>query len=115
MAMTVVVTRNVPGRFRGFLASCMCEVAPGVYTSPRLSRAVRERIWAVLEDWFRPLPEWAIVMTWPDRNLSGGQAFLTLGVPKTTLADLHGVFLAHRELTESQLETLKTSARDATG
>ena len=33
MSMTVVVTRNVEGRYRGFLASVMLEVAPG-YTSP---------------------------------------------------------------------------------
>ena len=42
--MTVVVTRNVPGRYRGFLASCMLEVAPGVYTNPGMTRAVRERV-----------------------------------------------------------------------
>jgi len=31
MPMTVVATRNVAPRVRGFLASVMCEVAPGVY------------------------------------------------------------------------------------
>ena len=51
MPMTVVVTNNVPNRFRGFLASCMCEIAPGGYTAPRLTKAVRERVWAVLESW----------------------------------------------------------------
>lgn len=48
--MTVVVTRDVAPRIRGFLASCMIEIAPGVYTSPRLSTAVRERVWAVISD-----------------------------------------------------------------
>ncbi|MEO0813153.1 MAG: type I-E CRISPR-associated endoribonuclease Cas2e, partial [Myxococcota bacterium] len=38
--MTVIVTRNVPMRFRGFLASCMLEIAPGVYTSPGMNRGV---------------------------------------------------------------------------
>jgi CRISPR-associated endoribonuclease Cas2 subtype I-E len=44
--MTVVVTRNVPDRYRGFLASCMLELAPGVYTSPHMNQSVRERVWA---------------------------------------------------------------------
>ncbi|WP_460034964.1 type I-E CRISPR-associated endoribonuclease Cas2e [Methylothermus subterraneus] len=52
MSMTVVVTRNVSPRMRGFLASTMLELAPGVYSAPRLSPAVRARIWAVLEEWF---------------------------------------------------------------
>ena len=30
MAMAVVVTRNVEDRYRGFLASVMLEVAPGI-------------------------------------------------------------------------------------
>ena len=35
--MVVIVTRDVADRFRGFLASCMLEIAPGVYTAPRMS------------------------------------------------------------------------------
>ena len=38
MPMTVVVTRNAPMRYRGFLASCMLEIGAGVYTSPRMNR-----------------------------------------------------------------------------
>lgn len=44
MSVTLIVTRNAPDRFHGFLASCMLEVAPGVYVSPRMGRAVRERV-----------------------------------------------------------------------
>ena len=44
MAMTVIVTRDVPGRTRGFLSSVMPEPAPGTYTAGNLSKAVRERI-----------------------------------------------------------------------
>jgi len=57
MPMTVVVTRDVPDRFRGFLASCMLEIAPGVYTQPRLSAGVRERVWTVLADWHATLDQ----------------------------------------------------------
>ena len=31
MPMTIVVTRDVPDRYRGFLASIMPEAGPGVY------------------------------------------------------------------------------------
>jgi len=57
--MTVVVTRNVSGRTRGFLASCMLEVAPSVYCAPRMSKGVRDRVKSVLDDWF--LAEWACI------------------------------------------------------
>ena len=52
MPMTLVVTNNVAPRFRGFLSSVMLEIAPGVYTGPRMSKAVRKQIWTVLEDWY---------------------------------------------------------------
>ena len=42
--MTVVVTVNVEGRYRGFLASVMLEIAPGVYTSPEMTSGIRDRI-----------------------------------------------------------------------
>ena len=50
--MTVVVTRDVAPRFRGFLASCMLEIGPGVYTAPRMNAGVRERVWAVMQEWY---------------------------------------------------------------
>ena len=43
MPMAMIVTRNVEARYRGFLASVMLEVAPGVYIAPDLSAAVRTR------------------------------------------------------------------------
>lgn len=46
--MTVVVTRNVEERYRGFLASCMLEIAAGVYTGPRMTTGVRDRVWIAL-------------------------------------------------------------------
>jgi CRISPR-associated protein Cas2 len=50
MPMTVVVTRDVADRYRGFLASIIPEVATDVFTAPELSRGVRERIWSVLSE-----------------------------------------------------------------
>ncbi len=100
MSMTVVVTRNVVPRIRGFLASTMLELAPGVYSAPRLSPAVRDRIWAVLKDWFRPSDDGAIVMLWEDKQLPGSQSFKTLGLPPIDLIELDGIVLSRKPLPE---------------
>lgn len=101
MGMTVVITRNVAARFRGFLASCMLEIASGVYTAPRLNRAVRERIWTVMTSWFdetdaivrgEGLP--SIIMTWRDPRAPGGQCIQVLGIPPRELVELDGHVLA---------------------
>jgi CRISPR-associated protein Cas2 len=92
--MTVVVTRNVPDRYRGFLASCMLELAPGVYTSPQMNEAVRERVWAVCCEWSGVLPDdGGVLMTWQDKSMPGGQAVLVLGWAKKDLVELDGVWL----------------------
>jgi CRISPR-associated protein Cas2 len=104
MPMTIVVTRNSPERFRGFLASCMCEIAPGVYTAPRMTQAVRDRIWNVLESWFRPAAEHAVLMTWPESTLPGGQDFRFLGTPRQDLCEHDGVFLARRIIDDTAAE-----------
>jgi CRISPR-associated protein Cas2 len=96
MSMTVVVTRNVSPRVRGFLASVMLELAPGVYSAPRISPAVRARVWKVLEDWFPNEQDASIVMVWQEREVPGGQAVRTLGTPSIELVEVDGLFLAKR-------------------
>lgn len=98
MPMTVAVTVDVAPRFRGFLASCMLEIAPGVYTAPRMTRAVRERVWSILEEWHEELGTGGIVMTWRDVGLPGGQGVAMLGIPPKDLQDADGIFLARRDL-----------------
>ncbi|HEX7119855.1 MAG TPA: type I-E CRISPR-associated endoribonuclease Cas2e [Longimicrobiales bacterium] len=100
MPMTVVVTVDVEPRFRGFLASCMLEIAPGVYTAPRMSRAVRQRVWNVLSEWFEELGGGGILMTWRDTSLPGGQGLAFLGTPPRELHDADGIFLARRAISE---------------
>jgi len=96
--MTVVVTRNVPDRYRGFLASCMLEVAPGVYTSPEMSAAVRERVWTVCCEWAGTLPEdGGVLMTWHAADMPSGQALRVLGWPKEELAEVDGLWLNRSE------------------
>ena len=94
--MTVVVTRDVETRYRGFLASAMLEVAPGVYVSPDLSNGVRERIWTVISTWYDVLNRGAVVMMWRDSTASGGLALRHLGDPPKEIRDADGVLLVKR-------------------
>lgn len=89
--MVVIVTRDVADRFRGFLASAMLEIAPGVYASPRLTPAVRERIWTVLEAWHQALGGGSVVMTWRDRKEPCGQGIRTLGTPPRRFVTIDGL------------------------
>ncbi|TSE20594.1 CRISPR-associated endoribonuclease Cas2 [Tepidimonas alkaliphilus] len=99
MSMTVVATRNVSARVRGFLASVMLELAPGIYCAPRISPAVRQRIWQVLEDWFPNEKDASIVMLWSEREMPAGQAVKVLGVPRIELVEVDGIVLARRPST----------------
>ena len=95
--MTVVVTVNVEPRYRGFLASAMLEIAPGVYTSPKMTKGIRDRVWAVLERWHRQLRQGAIVMTWRDPRAVGEQQIRTLGQAPKHIVDADGIYLVkHR-------------------
>lgn len=96
MSMTVVVTRNVTDRVRGFLASSMLELVPGVYSAPRISFAVRERVWRVLSDWFSSEMEASIVMVWANPDMPGGQSMLTLGCPPIKIAEIDGLLVTHK-------------------
>lgn len=101
MSVTMVVTNNVSPRMRGFLASVMLELAPGVYSAPRVSPAVRERIWEVLSDWYFAENDAWIIMVWQDPKLPGGQSVMTLGTTPVEFVELDGIFLAKKPLKEN--------------
>jgi CRISPR-associated protein Cas2 len=96
MPMTIVVTRDAPRRTRGFLASVMLEVAPGVYTAPRMNKAVRERVWSVLESWQGSIGRGGLVMAWADRDSPAGQSIRVLGGPPRELVEKDGLILSRR-------------------
>ena len=96
MPMTVVVTRDVEARYRGFLASAMLEVAPGVYVSPDLSAGVRERVWTIVRNWHNSLNRSALAMIWRDPRASGGVSLRHLGDPPKEILDADGVLLVKR-------------------
>ena len=91
--MTVVVTVNVEARYRGFLASAMLEITPGVYTGPLMTAGVRERVWDVLERWHAELGAGSIITTWRDPKDVGEQRIRTLGQPQRGIVEADGVYL----------------------
>ena len=96
MPMTVIVTRDVADRVRGFLASVTLEIAPGVYTAPAMSAAVRGRVWRVLEEWHAALGGGAIVMTWAEPKAPGGHGLAMLGTPPRELVEYDGLVLVRQ-------------------
>ena len=96
MPLTVVVTRDVESRYRGFLASLMLEVAAGVYVAPDMSAGVRTRLWSVLDEWWRTLRRGSVVMIWRDASATGSLGIETLGTPSREILDADGVLLALR-------------------
>lgn len=96
MALVMIVTRDVADRFRGFVASVMLEVAPGVFVAPRMSPGVRDRVWTVLTDWHMQEPSGSLVMVWRDLNETGGVGLAHLGTPPRELIELDGMWLTRR-------------------
>lgn len=94
---TMIVTRDVEARYRGFLTSVMLEIAPGVYVSPRMSAAVRQRAWEVLAEWWRVLGRGAIVMVWREVGTPGDLRIETLGAAPKEIVDADGVLLVKRK------------------
>lgn len=93
---TLVVTRDVEDRYRGFLTSVMLEIAPGIYVSPRMSKGVRERVWSVLTDWWTALGRGSVVMVWRDISAVGDLRIETLGEPPKEIVDAGGLLLVKR-------------------
>ena len=106
MSMTVIVTRNVEARYRGFLASTMLEVAPGVYVSPSLSKGVRERVWSVLTKWYAHLGNGAIALIFADSTATGGLRLDCLGDPPKEIWDGDGVLLVRHSAPVEAVEDL---------
>ena len=96
MPISMVVTRNVEARYRGFLTSLMLEVAPGVYVAPDLSASVRTRVWNVLSAWWATLGRGSVVLVWRDPKAVGKLRIETLGEPPKEIVDADGILLVKR-------------------
>jgi len=98
MPLTVIITRDVEDRYRGFLGSTMLELAPGVYAQPRMSAAVRGRVWEVVAEWHGRLRSGSIVMCWAETGAAGGLGLATLGEPPKKVVTHDAVLLVRRSL-----------------
>lgn len=103
MSLTLIVTRDVAARYRGFLASVMLEIAPGVYVSTDMTKGVRDRVWTVAGDWWDNAPGGSIVMAFPDKTASGRLAVRVLGLPPVELTDVDGLRVVIRRATGEDL------------
>lgn len=97
MPLTMIVTRDVEMRYRGFLTSVMLEVAPGVYVAPEMSAAVRERVWSVMADWWHALGRGSLTLVWRDTKAIGNLRIEALGEPPKSIIDADGVLLVKRK------------------
>ena len=97
MPLTMMVTRDVEMRYRGFLTSVMLEIAPGVYVAPDMSAGVRERVWHVMTDWWSTLGNGSLVLVWRDTKSVGSLGIRTLGEPPKEIVDADGVLLVKRK------------------
>jgi CRISPR-associated protein Cas2 len=100
VSMTVVVTRDVEDRYRGFLTSCMLEVSSGCYVAPGMSAGVRERVWAVVAGWHASLRTGSVLMLWPQRDRPGGLDLRLLGEPPKDIVDLDDVLTVRWSISE---------------
>jgi CRISPR-associated protein Cas2 len=98
MPLTVIITRDVEDRYRGFLGSAMLELAPGVYAQPRMSAGVRGRIWEVAQEWHARLRGGSIVMCWAEPSAAGGLGLATLGEPPKDVVVHDAILLVRRDL-----------------
>lgn len=104
MSTTVVVTRNVSARMRGFLASTMLELAPGVYVGGNISAGARERIWDTIAQWFPHERDASVVMVYPDASAPGHLAARFLGVPRLAIELIDGLVVTRKQLKDKDLD-----------
>lgn len=96
MSLTVLITRDVEDRYRGYLASAMLEASAGVYVSDRLSPRARDTVWSTVERWHAQLGRGSLQMIYADAKSEGGIAVRSLGTPSRQPVRLDGLMLMHR-------------------
>ena len=96
MSLTVLITRDVEDRYRGFLSSAMLEAAAGVYVSKSLTPRARDKVWAVVTDWHANLGRGSLTLLYPDASADGGIAVKILGGPTRRPVQIDGALLMFR-------------------
>ena len=96
MSLTVLITRDVEDRYRGFLASTMLEASAGVYVSKSLTPRARDKVWKVVTDWHTTLGRGSLTLMYPDAASDGGLAVKTFGAPTRRPVPIDGALLMLR-------------------
>lgn len=96
MSLTVLITRDVEDRYRGFLSSTMLEVAAGTYISKSLTPRARDKVWKVVSEWHGELNRGSVTLIYPDSASDGGIAVHSLGVPTRRPVPIDGALLMKR-------------------
>ncbi len=96
MSLTVLITRDVEDRYRGFLASAMLEASAGVYVSKGLTPRARDKIWKVVADWHATLNRGSLTLLYADAACPGGLAVKILGAPTRRPVPIDGTLLMFR-------------------
>lgn len=89
--MMILVVERASSKIRGFLSSWCLQVATGVYVA-NLPHAIRETIWAQLEEWAPT--EMAAVLVWTRGDREQGLRFLQLGTPRRRLVEIEGLVVS---------------------
>ena len=97
MPLTIIVTRDVEARYRGFLTSVMLEISAGVYVAPDMTAGVRTRVWSVISDWWKTLGRGSLTLVWRDTSAVGHLSIETLGEPPKDIVDADGILLVKRK------------------
>ena len=96
MSLTVLITRDVEDRYRGFLASTMLEASAGVYISKSLTPRARDKVWKVVTDWHATLGRGSLTLIYPDSACAGGLAVKSAGTPTRRPVPIDGALLMLR-------------------
>jgi CRISPR-associated protein Cas2 len=74
----------------------MLELAPGVYVSPRMNKAVRARVWEVVNGWHTQLGQGSITLLWRDKSAPGDMNVKQCGEPPKELVEADDLLLVRR-------------------
>ncbi len=89
--MMILVVERASPKIRGFLSSWCLQVATGVYVA-NLPHAIREKIWAQIEEWAPA--EMAAVLVWTRGDSEQGLRFLQRGTPRRRLVEVEGLVVS---------------------
>lgn len=93
MSMAILITTDVPDRFRGLISGHMLELKAGLYLSPDMNARTRDELWSILSDWHRYISSGSIALIFPNSEKPGGLDIKYLGEPVKEIAEFDGLYV----------------------